>query len=175
MAIDRPDFVDGEPVASTEVATVPRDADGKVFRADWSDGPAPPALDPEHVPSGEQSAFTSEEQAEMRGETESPGSFDALDANSQTLFRNQAGLDQAQASVDKVKAHFGDDFAEMDSKFEALPRDAQMTVAALLSHDWTQYGAEALGDALDQLMDKLPLTSEAELREFLVDYGFIEG
>ena len=34
---------------------------------------------------------------------------------------------------------------------------------------------EALGDALDELSDSLPLTSSAELNEFLVDYGFIEG
>jgi hypothetical protein len=48
-------------------------------------------------------------------------------------------------------------------------------VASLLSHDWKPHGPEALGDALDVLLDWLPLESSAELNEFLVDYGFIEG
>ena len=162
--------------ATTRTALAPaaRDEDGKVIRADWTDG-QPFAPDPAQgeLALSEQPAFTPQEQAEMRGET--PGSFDELHPNAQATFRDQAGLDQAFASVDKVKAHFGDAFAEMDADFEELPGDAQMVVAALLSHDWTQRGAEALGDALDELSDSLPLTSSAELNEFLVDYGFIEG
>ncbi len=162
--------------ATTRTALAPaaRDEDGKVIRADWTDG-QPFAPDPAQgeLALSEQPAFTPQEQAEMRGET--PGSFDELHPNAQATFRDQAGLDQAFASVDTVKAHFGDAFAEIDADFEELPGDAQMVVAALLSHDWTQRGAEALGDALDELSDSLPLTSSAELNEFLVDYGFIEG
>ena len=173
MGIDRPDFIDGE-VAEMPAApeTVPRDEDGRRVMVDWSDGPAPPQPDANfepYDPNAEGRAIV----AEVNGE--SPGSFDELDSNSQTLFRDQAGYDQAQASVDTIKANMGDRFAEMDADFEELPGDAQMVVAALLSHDWTQRGAEALGDALDQLMDTLPLTSEAELREFLELHGFIEG
>jgi hypothetical protein len=37
------------------------------------------------------------------------------------------------------------------------------------------HGPEAMADAFDQLSDTLPLVQEAALREFLVDYGFIEG
>ena len=154
-------------------APLPRDADGKIVRADWSGGPPPPTPDPDYEPPYDPNAEGRAIVAEVNGDA--PGSFDELPKVSQTLFRNQEGYDTVQASVDKVRAHFGDAFAEMDSEFEELPTDAQMVVGALLSYDWTQRGAEALGDALDQLMDQLPLTSEAELREFLVDHGFIEG
>ena len=185
MGIDRPAFVgDGEVAEMTAAPeTVPRDEDGRVFRADWSDGPKPPPPDPSLEVS---SAYLTKEEggaqlAEINAEHETSASpdvvtsFDELDSNSQTLFRDQAGYDQAQASVDTIRANMGDAFAEMDAEFEELPSDAQMVVAALLSRDWKPHGAEALGDALDQLMDTLPLTSDAKLREFLVDFGFIEG
>lgn len=162
--------------ATTRTALAPaaRDEDGKVIRADWTDG-QPFAPDPAQgeLALSEQPAFTPQEQAEMRGET--PGSFDELHPNAQATFRDQAGLDQAFASVDKVKAHFGDGFAEMDDAFEGLPSDAQMVVAALLSLDWAQHGEEAMADAFDRLSDTLPLVDEAALREFLEDHGFIEG
>ena len=161
--------------ATTRTALAPaaRDEDGKVIRADWTDG-QPFAPDPAQgeLALSEQPAFTPQEQAEIRGET--PGSFDELHPNAQATFRDQAGLDQAFASVAKIKANMGDDFAEMDDDFEELPSGAQMVVAALLSVDWKPHGPEVLGDALDQLMDTLPLTDEAELREFLEDHGFIE-
>ena len=63
----------------------------------------------------------------------------------------------------------------MDADFEELPTGAQTVIAALLSVDWKPHGPEVMADALDQLMDTLPLVAEAELREFLEDHGFIEG
>ena len=173
--IDRPDFTGDGEVADLQrpAESVPRDEDGRRVMVDWSDGPKPPPPDanfePPYDPNAEGRAIV----AEVNGE--SLGSFDELPKASQTLFRNQEGYDQAVSSVDKIRANLGDAFGEMDDAFESLPTDAKMSVAALLSYDWTQRGAEALGDALDQLMDQLPLTSEAELREFLVDHGFIEG
>jgi len=160
------------PAEATALAPLPRDADGKIVRADWSDGPKPPPPDPD-LPLSEQSAFTPEEQAELRGDVTT--SFDELHPNVQALVRDQAGYDQTLASIDTVRADLGDAFAEAESDFEELPIDAQQTIYALLSRDWKPHGAEALGDALDQLMDTLPLTSEAVLREFLVAHNFIEG
>ncbi len=154
------------PAEATALAPLPRDADGKIVRLDWSDGPKPPPPDANFEPPSD---------AEQNGETESPGSFDELHPTAQTIFRDQEGLDTAQASVATVKAHMGDRFAEMDSDFESLPSGAQQVIAALLSVDWKPHGAEAMADAFDQLSDTLPLVQEAELREFLEDHGFIEG
>ncbi len=168
MGIDRPDFVDGEPVASAEVATVPRDEDGKVFRADWSDGPPPPAPDANFEPPSDPNAEGRAIVAEQNGDE--PGSFDEIHPNAQTLFRDQAGLDQVHASIAMVKAKLGHEFAEMDADFDALPRDAKMTVAALISHDWVQHGPEAVRDAIAELSADLPLASTAALNEFVDDW-----
>ncbi len=154
------------PAEATALAPAPRDEDGRIVRVDWGDGPKPPPPDANFEPPYD---------AEQNGETESPGSFDELDPTAQSIFRDQAGLDTAQASVATVKATMGDRFAEMDSEFEELPSGAKMVVASLLSVDWKPHGPEVMADALDQLMDTLPLVAEAELREFLEDHGFIEG
>ena len=173
------DWIDGEPVESTALAPAPRDESGRIIRVDWSGGPPPPAPDASHVPAD--ATLTPQEGAQIVAENEAEhgvqasSSFDALHPNAQALFRNQEGLDQALASIDKIKdARSPSEFAEMDTDFEGLPVDAQQVVAVLLSHDWTQRGAEALAEALDALSDSLPLTSDAELREFLQDHGFIE-
>ena len=62
----------------------------------------------------------------------------------------------------------------MDAAFDALPGDAQQVAAALISHDWTKYGAEALLEALDALSDTLPLTSDAALNEFVDEHIIVE-
>jgi len=162
--------------ATTRTALAPagRDEDGKVIRADWTDG-QPFAPDPaqSELALSEQPAFTPQEQAEIRGET--PGSFDELDKVGQATFRDQAGLDQAFASVAMMRdAMSADDFASMDAAFDALPGDAQQVAAALISHDWTKYGAEALLEALDALSDTLPLTSDAALNEFVDEHIIVE-
>ncbi len=175
--IDRPDFTGDGEVADLQrpAESVPRDEDGRRVMVDWSDGPKPPPPDPSLEVSS--AMVTPEEGAEIVAEVngDAPGSFDELDPSAQMLVRDQQGLDQVHASIETVRADLGADFAEAESDFEELPTGARDVVTALLSVDWRQHGAEAMADAFDQLSDVLPLTAEAELREFLVDHGFIEG
>jgi hypothetical protein len=177
---DHPDWdFDGDepapqefPAESTALAPLPRDADGKIVRLDWSDGPKPPPPDADFEPYDPNAAGRAIVNA-VNGDA--PGSFDELHPNVQAIVRDQEGYDQTLSSIETVRADLGERFAEAESDFEELPVDAQKVVYALLSHDWKPHGAEVLADAYDQLSDILPLTSSAELREFLEAHGFIEG
>ena len=168
---EHPDWVDGEPVESTALAPAPRDADGRIVRVDWSGGPPPPSPDPE-LPLSEQPAFTPQEQAEMKGETESPASFDDLDANVQAVYVDEAGYEQAEANIGKLEDL--PNYAAIDADSAKLPDDAKVAALRLLSR-WGQVDNDDLVAEYESLSHWLPLSSAGALREFLERYDFIKG
>jgi len=168
MAIDRPDFVDGELVAAPEVATVPRDEDGKVVRADW------PPPDADFEPPSDADAEGRAIVAEVNGETESPGSFDELPANAQAVFVNEAGYDNAVENNAKVANYLGPEkSAAMDAAYKKLPDDARDVVARLNSH-WGKMDEAELFDYYRQLARWLPLSSAGAMVAYVEKFVLTE-
>ncbi|MCP4779268.1 MAG: hypothetical protein GY877_00535 [Hyphomicrobium sp.] len=106
--------------------------------------------------------------------SDAPG-YDALDANGQALFGDQAGFDRAHTNADKIEASYSPEaLAAMTADSLKLLDAAQHVVARLLSLA-EQGGGDALMDAYDVLSAWLPLSSSAALAAFLVKHDFIKG
>lgn len=172
------------PAEGSVPVPLPRDADGKIIRVDWSDGPKPPPPDPNREV--QPSAYLSKEDgraqvAEINAEHETPAqtpastdvaSFDELDANAQAVFVNEEGYAQAQDNIAKLEGL--PNYAAMDADSEKLPPDAQAVVGRLLSRAG-HVDADTLVEEYDALSDWLPLSSSAALRSFLVKHDFIKA
>ncbi len=148
------------PAEASVPVPLPRDADGKIVRADW------PPPDPDfELPS-------EAERADEVASTDEASSYDELDANAQAVYVDAEGFEQAQDNIAKLESL--PNYAAIESDSAKLPDDAKVAAARLLSR-WGQVDNDTLIAEYESLSQWLPLQSAGALREFLEDNGFIEG
>lgn len=153
-------------------APLPRDANGKIVRADWSGGPPD---EQGELALSEQAAFTLAEKAEMRGEagTDVVTSYDELPADLQAFYVNEEGYANVQATQADLQARDPAAFDRMTEDRDGQLPDVQIALEQLKAAR-AFMSDEALVDYYDGLRYDMPLEASAALHEYLVKHKAIK-